>query len=202
MRQAQYKFKGTPLPKDGNPQEQSDWHNVNAPDDVKVGHTVHELGHIIALRESGIGHEGMILGTHPNPRGDGVVHGMTLLPSSMFLPDGTLNPEHLAAFIDFTVSGAAAEKEILGQDSEGMQSDLMFATTELTKAGYTSEQIKDYVNKSYERQREVFRRPSIKREFENAVPFLAQNHHVGKLVRRDMVDKCLAGTFRQSKEEQ
>jgi hypothetical protein len=200
-RQAQYKFKGTPFPKDGNAQQQAEWHNVNAPDDVKVGHTVHELGHVIALRESGIGHQGMILGTHPNPRRDGVVHGMTLLPRSMFLSDGTLDPEHLAAFIDITVSGAAAEKEILGQDSEGLQSDLTIATTELIKSGRTLKQAQDYVTKSYERQREVFRSPAIKQEVENAVPFLVRNHHVGKLVVRDTIDKCLAGVFQSKKEE-
>lgn len=130
-----------------------------------------------------------------------MVHGMTLLPRSMFLLDGTLNPKHLAAFIDITVSGAAAEKEILGQDSEGLQSDFTIATTELIKSGRTVEQAQDYVTMSYERQREVFRSQAIKQEFENAVPFLVRNHHVGKLVSGDTIDKCLAGVFLSKREE-
>lgn len=194
-RNAQYKFAGKPFPKDGNAQQQSDWHNIKASEDVKITHAVHELGHVIALRESGIGHIGMILGTHPNEWGTGVVHGMTPLPNNLFLLDGTVNPEHLAVFIDITVSGAAAEKEILGQDSVGMQSDFKIAISELTKAGRTPTQAQEYVDKSYDRQRELFRAPAIKQEFDNAVLFLARNRHDGKRIPQSTIDKCLAGMF-------
>jgi hypothetical protein len=185
--------RGKPFPKDGDAQQQSDWHNINASEDVKAAHTIHELGHLIALRESGIRHEGMTLGTHPNPAGWGVVHGMTVLPSTMFRCDGSIDPKYLAVFVDASVSGAAAEKEILGQESVGGGIDLKNAIVELKKAGHASEQAERYVNDSYERQRELFRRPSIKQEIQNAVRPLVERHHLGKLVPPHVVDRYLKG---------
>jgi hypothetical protein len=195
-RKRQYELqslRGSPYPENGMPQEQADWYNANASDAVKVTHTIHELGHLIALREAGVGHEGMILGTHPDQRGRGVVHGMTVLPNTMFRSDGSIDPEYLAAFVDASVSGAAAEQEMLGQKSEGGESDLKNVVTELKKAGYLSEQAQRYVNDSYERQRELFRRPSIKQEIQNAVRPLVERHHFGKLVPRHVVDRYLKG---------
>jgi hypothetical protein len=195
-RKRQYELqslRGSALPENGTPQEQSDWHNANASEAVKIAHTVHELGHLIALRESGIRHEGMILGTYPSPTGWGVVHGMTKLPSTMFRSDGSLDPEYLAAFVDASVSGAASEREILGQESEGGESDLKNVVIELKKAGYASEQAQRYVNDSFERQRELFRRPSVRQEIQNAVRPLVERHHLGKLVPPHVVDRYLKG---------
>ena len=119
---------------------------------------------------------------------------MTVLPSKMFLADGSIDPECLAAFVDASVSGAAAEQEILGQESEGKESDLKNAVTELKKAGYASERAQQrYVNDSYERQRELFRRPSVRQEIQNAVRPLVERHHIGKLVPRHVVDRHLKG---------